>query len=139
MRVMLAWTLAFGLSGCATMGMGRPTVSVLVDLDPVSTDRTVIVESVIADPQGRLFLADRVSENNLRVDPKALKPVVVGRITNGQIAGKPSRAEGQRIAFNQQGELLVACDPFSEVACLKRGDINAEKPGLVKTFATGTE
>lgn len=139
MRAMLILALAFGLSGCATMQMGSPTVSVLVDLDPASTDRTVIVESVIADRQGRLFTAEWVSGNILRVDPKAPKPVVVGRIANRQLAGKPVRAEGRGIAFNQQGDLFVACDPFSEVVRLKRADINPEKPGLAETFATGTE
>jgi sugar lactone lactonase YvrE len=139
MRATLMLALALGLSGCATMRMGTPTVSILVDLDPASTDRTVIVENVIADQQGRLFLADWVSGNILRVDPKAPKPVVVGRIANRQIAGKPVRAEGRGIAFNRQGDLFVACDPFSEVVRLKRADINPEKPGLAETFATGTE
>jgi hypothetical protein len=41
--------LACSLSACATMQPGSPTVSILVDLDPASVDRTVIVESVTAD------------------------------------------------------------------------------------------
>ena len=54
MRAMWGWILAFGLSGCATLQMGRPAVSILVDLYPASTDRTVIVESLTADRQGQL-------------------------------------------------------------------------------------
>lgn len=129
MRNTLVWALALSLSGCATMQMGGPVVSILVDLDPASTDRTVIVESVVADQQGRLFMADWVSGNILRVDPKAPKLVVVGRIANRQVAGKPVRAEGRGIAFNSQGDLFVACDPFSEVVRLKRADINPGNPG----------
>jgi sugar lactone lactonase YvrE len=132
---------AFGLvSGCAMAGSGGqgPKVSILVDLDPASADRTVIVESLIADQQGRLYTADWVSGNILRVDPKAPKPVVVGRIPNRQIEGKSIRADGRGIAFNQQGDLFVACDPFNEVVRLKRADINPEKPGVAETFATGT-
>jgi hypothetical protein len=139
MRALLMWTLAFGLSSCATVRMGRPTVSLFVDLDPASADRTVIVESVIAHQQGTLYTADWVSGNILRVDPKAPKPVVLGRIANRQVAGKPVRAEGRGIDFNQQGDLFVACDPFSEVVRLRRADINPERPGLAETFTTGTE
>ncbi len=139
MRAMLVWALAFGLSGCATMRMGSPTVSILVDLDPASTDRTVIVESVTADQQGRLYFADWVSGDILRVDPRAAKPVVVGRIASRQIAGRTSRGDGRGIAFNSLGDLFVACDPFSEVVRLKKADINPDKPGIAETFATGTE
>ena len=139
MRAMWSWILAFGLSGCATLQMGRPAVSILVDLDPASTDRTVIVESITADRQGQLYLADWVTGNILRVDPKAPKPVVVGRIASRQIGGKSVPGDGRGIAFNAQGDLFVACDPFSEVVRLKRADINAEKPGLAEPFATGTE
>ena len=139
MRAMWGWILAFGLSGCATLQMGRPAVSILVDLDPASTDRTVIVESLTADRQGQLYLADWVTGNILRVDPKAPKPVVVGRIASRQVSGKSVPGDGRGIAFNAQGDLFVACDPFSEVVRLKRADINAEKPGLAEPFATGTE
>ena len=131
--------LALVLSGCATMQIGEPAVSILVDLDPASVDRTVIVESLTADQQGRLYLPDWSSGNILRIDPKAPKPVVVGRITSRQIAGKSVRAEGRGIAFNGEGDLFIACDPFSEIVRLKRADINPEKPGLAETFATGTE
>lgn len=69
MRNRLVWALALSPSGCAIMQMGSRAVSVLVDLDPVSTDRTVIVESVVADQYGRLLMADWLSGNILRVDP----------------------------------------------------------------------
>ena len=130
---------AFGVIGCATTRMEKPAVSILVDLDPASTDRSVIVESLAADQQGRLYLADWVSGNVLRVDPRTPKPVVVGRIADRQISGKSSRGDGRGIAFNSQGDLFIACDPFSEVVRLKRADINPEKPGNAETFATGAE
>lgn len=139
MRTALLAFLIFLVSGCAAIQMGSPTVSILVDLDPASTDRTAIVESVTADQQGRLYLADWVSGNILRVDPKAPKPVVVGRIENRQIAGKSVRGDGRGVAFNAQGDLFIACDPFGEVVRIKNADINAEKPGIAETFATGTE
>lgn len=139
MRTALLAFLIFLVSGCAAIQMGSPTVSILVDLDPASTDRTAIVESVTADQQGRLYLADWVSGNILRVDPRAPKPVVVGRIENRQIAGKSVRGDGRGVAFNAQGDLFIACDPFGEVVRIKNADINAEKPGIAETFATGTE
>ncbi|MBI2533242.1 MAG: hypothetical protein HYW03_13685, partial [Deltaproteobacteria bacterium] len=37
--------LAIFLGACATMQLGKPTVSILVDLDPARVDRSVIVES----------------------------------------------------------------------------------------------
>jgi hypothetical protein len=73
MRPELMPFLALILSGCAAMQMGRPAVSILVDLDPASVDRTVIVESIMADNDGRLYLPDRVTRNILRVDPKSTK------------------------------------------------------------------
>ena len=139
MRPALLAVLIFLISGCAAMQMGSPMVSILVDLDPASPDRTVIVESVTADQQGRLYLADWVSGNILRVDPRAPKPMVVGRIENRQIAGKSVRGDGRGVAFNAQGDLFIACDPFGEVVRIKNADINAEKPGIAETFATGTE
>lgn len=139
MQALSVSLLAIFLGACATMQPGSPTVSILVDLDPASADRTVIVESITADQQGRLYLADWVKGNILRIDPKTPKPVVVGRIENRQIAGKSVRGDGRGIAFNPQGDLFVACDLFNEVVRLKRADINPEKPGLAETFATNTE
>jgi len=139
MRMSPVIVLALLINACATVQSRNPTVSILVDLDPASVDRTVIVESVTADQQGRLYLADWVSGNILRVDPRAPKPVVVGSIANRQIAGKNSHGDGRGIAFNSQGDLFIACDPFSEVVRLKKADINPEKPGIAETFASGTE
>jgi hypothetical protein len=82
--------LACSLGACATMQPGKPAVSILVDLDPASVDRTMIVESITADKEGRLYLPDRVTGNILRVDPKSPKPTVVGRIEAREIKGKRS-------------------------------------------------
>ena len=73
MRALSVSLLATFLAGCATMQSSRPMVSILVDLDPASADRTVIVESVTADNQRRLYTADWVSGNIVRVDPKTPK------------------------------------------------------------------
>ena len=67
---LIALTTALVLAGCAGMQAGNPTVSILVDLDPLSADRTVIVENITADRDGILFTSDRVTGNVLRVDPK---------------------------------------------------------------------
>ncbi len=120
------------------MQPGKPAVSILVDLDPASTDRTVIVESLTADKQGRLYLPDRLTGNILRVDPKSPKPVAVGRIEAREIKGKKVNADPSGIAFNQQGDLFVAVGPFSEVVRIRAGDLNAQKPGTAQTFATDT-
>ena len=138
MRVVLLGLLAFALSGCATTQMGDPTVSILVDLDPASTERTVIVESITADRSGMLYLPDRVTGNILRVDPKSPKAVVVGRIEAREIEGKKVNADPSGIAFNSQGDLFVAVGPFREVVRIRGADLNPAKPGLAQTFATGT-
>ena len=67
------WVMVFVLSlgGCATMRASDPVASILVDLDPASVDRSVIVESITADKEGRLYVPDRVTGNILRVDPKS--------------------------------------------------------------------
>ncbi len=138
MRAIVVCLLAFALSGCATTQMGGPTVSMLVDLDPASTERTVIVESITADRSGMLYLADRVTGNILRVDPKSPKAVVVGRIEAREIQGKKVNADPSGIAFNSQGDLFVAVGPFSEVVRIRGAELNPAKPGLAQTFATGT-
>jgi sugar lactone lactonase YvrE len=138
MRLLLVPVLTFFLGACATMRGGNPTVSILVDLDPASTDRTVIVESITADKDGRLYLPDRVTGNVLRVDPKAPKPVVVGRLEAKEIKGKKVNAAGGGIAFNAQGDLFIASGAFGEVLRTRGTDLNPAKPGLAQTFATGT-
>ena len=139
MKALMVFLVAIHLGGCATMQLGRPAVSILVDLDPASVDRTVIVESITADRQGRLYLPDRVTGNILRVDPKSPKPVVVGRIDAREIQGKKVNADGSGIAFNQQGDLFIAAGPFNEVVRIRSGDLNVQKPGVALTFATGAE
>ena len=54
MKSLLAGALALVLAGCASIMPKNPTVSILVDLDPASVDRTVIVESITADRNGML-------------------------------------------------------------------------------------
>ena len=137
MRVVLA-VLSFALSGCATMQAGGPAVSILVDLDPASTDRTVIVESITADRSGMLYLPDRVSGNILRVDPKSPKAVVVAKIEAREIDGKRVNADASGVAFDSRGDLFVAVGPFREVMRVRGADLNPAKPGLAQTFATGT-
>ncbi|HWP24387.1 MAG TPA: SMP-30/gluconolactonase/LRE family protein [Candidatus Binatia bacterium] len=130
--------LALFTSGCSTLQMGRPAVSILVDLDPQSADRTVIVESITADKEGRLYLPDRVTGNVLRVDPKSPKPVVVGRIEAREIKGKKVNPAASGLAFNAQGDLFIAVGPFAEVVRIRGSDLNPSKPGIAQTFATGT-
>jgi sugar lactone lactonase YvrE len=140
MRALIIPLMAIFLGACATMrNSSSPTVSILVDLDPTSTSRTVIVESITADKQGRLYLPDRVSGNILRVDTKSPKPVVVGRIEAREIKGKQVRADGGGIAFNPQGDLFIASGPFGEVVRIRGADLNPGKPGVAQTFATGTQ
>ena len=135
--ILLAITVFF--QGCAMIQMQSPKVSILVDLDPASADRTVVVESITADQQGRLYLPDRVTGNILRVDPKAPKPVAVGRIEAREIKGKKVNADASGLAFNQQGDLFIATGPFSEVVRIRGVELNPEKPGAAQTFATGAE
>ena len=140
MRALMVSLIAiFFFGACSTMQVRSPAVSILVDLDPASVDRTVIVESITADKEGRLYLPDRVTGNILRVDPKSPKPVVVGLIDACDIKGKKVNADGGGIAFNQQGDLFIASAPFAEVVRIRAADLNAAKPGTAQTFATGTE
>jgi sugar lactone lactonase YvrE len=137
-RHLLLATLILALGGCSTLPMGTPTVSILVDLDPASSERTIIVENITADRNGMLYVADRVSGNILRVDPASPKPVVVGRIEAREIGGKKVNADASGLEFNAQGDLFVAVGPFSEVVRFRAADLNPAKPGVAQTFATGT-
>ena len=130
-------TLAFVLSGCAGMQASAPVASVLVDLDPASTERTMIVESITADRAGVLYLPDRVTGNILRVDPKSPKPVVVAKLEARMVDGKKVDALPGGIVFDAQGDLYVAAGPFSEVMRIKSADLNPAKPGVAQTFASG--
>lgn len=102
MRLLPTAFLAFALSGCAGMQPSHPVASRLVDLDPASVDRSVIVESITADRDGVLYLPDRVTGNILRVDPKSPKPIVVGRIESRIVDGKKVDAMPGGILFFQK-------------------------------------
>jgi sugar lactone lactonase YvrE len=139
MRLVAIPFLILLVGACSTtMETRRPVPSILVDLDPASTERTVVVESITADKQGRLYLPDRVTGNILRVFPPSPNPVVaVGRIESREIQGKKINADPSGIAFNQQGDLFIAVGPFSEVVRIRGADLNPQKPGSAQTFATG--
>jgi sugar lactone lactonase YvrE len=137
MKLVSTGLLAFVLSGCAGMQAGAPVVSVLVDLDPASTDRTIIVESITADRDGVLYLPDRVTGNILRVDPKSPKPVVVGKVDSRIVDGKKVDSVPAGVLFDAKGDLYIAAGPFSEVVRIRSADLNSGKPGLAQTFATG--
>ncbi len=138
MKSLLAGALALVLAGCASIMPKNPTVSILVDLDPASVDRTVIVESITADRNGMLYVADRVTGNILRVDPKAPTPVVVARIESRDVQGRRVNADPSGLAFDAQGDLFIAAGPFAEVVRVRAADLNPGKPGLAQTWATGT-
>lgn len=131
----LATTLTLG--GCASMQAGHPTVSILIDLDPASADRTVIIENITADRGGVLYTSDRVTGNVLRVDPKAPKAVVVGKVESRTADGKKVDPSPGGIALDTNGDLYIATGPFSEVVRIKAADLNPAKPGIAQTFATG--
>jgi sugar lactone lactonase YvrE len=138
-RLFVISFLALFFGACSTMQARRPAASILVDLDPASVDRSVIVESITADKQGRLYLPDRVTGNILRVFPPSPSPVVaVGRIEPREIKGKKINPDPSGIAFNQQGDLFIAVGPFSEVVRIRGAELNPQKPGTAETFATGT-
>lgn len=136
-RFAMAAAAGLLLAGCAGMQVGTPNVSILVDLDPASTDRTVIVESITADARGVLYLPDRVTGNILRVDPRAPKPVVVGRIAIREVGGKRIEPNASGVAFDRRGDLYIAVGPFSEVVRIRAADLDPAKPGMATTFATG--
>ena len=138
MKFVVASAMVLALAGCASSVPALPTVSTLVDLDPTSVDRTVIVESITADRLGRLYVADRVTGNVLRVDPVAPKPEVVARIEVRDVQGKRVNADPSGLAFDAQGNLYLAAGPFAEVLRVSATDLNPAKPGLAQTWATGT-
>ncbi len=136
---LIALSIACMLWCATTLTAEAAKVSVLVDLDPNSVDQTVIVETVTADQQGRLYVCDRVTGNVIRIDPKDPKLVVVGRLVAREIEGKKVRADSSGLVFNQQGDLFLTSGAFREILRIKKADLNAEKPGVAETFATGTE
>ena len=133
----LGAVLVFALAGCASVAPSAPTVSILVDLDPASTERTVIVESITADRNGLLYVADRVSGNVMRIDPKKPQPVVVGRIAARQVNGRNTAPNPSGMAFNAQGDLLIAANAFGEIVRLRAAELDPARPGTAQTFITG--
>ena len=129
--------VALALAGCASLAPTTKTPSILVDLDPASTDRTVIVESITADRSGVLYVADRVSNQVMRIDPKNPKPVVVGRIAARQVNGQTTAPNLSGMAFNAQGDLLIAVSAYGEVVRLRAVELDPARPGVAQTFATG--
>ena len=136
MKLLSISLLALALGGCAGM-QAAPTVSILVDLDPASTDRTLIIENITADRNGVLFTSDRVTGNILRVDPKSPAAVVVGKVDSRTVDGKKVDSSPGGIAFDAKGDLYLAAGPFGEVVRIRAADLNAAKPGVAQTFATG--
>ncbi len=134
---LLALATILTLGGCASMQAGTPKTSILLDFDPASVDRTVIIENVTADHDGILYTSDRVTGNVLRVDPKSPKAVVVGKIESRTIDGKKVDPSPGGIAFDAKGDLYLAAGPFSEVVRIRAADLNPAKPGLAQVFATG--
>lgn len=137
---LIAAAVALALVGCTSLTPTATTTTaptILVDLDPASTDRTVIVESITADRSGVLYVADRVSGNVMRIDPKNPQPVVVGRIAARQVNGQTTAPNPSGMAFNAQGDLLIASSAFGEVMRLRAAELNPASPGVAQTFATG--
>jgi sugar lactone lactonase YvrE len=114
-------------------------MSVLIDLDPASAAQTVVVESVAADSKGVLYTCDRISGNVLRIDPKAPKAVVVGKVEEREIGGKKLRANVSGIAFSKTDDLYLTAGGFNEVLRIAGRDLTPDKPGRAETFATKTE
>ena len=137
MKLLTTTLLAIALSGCAGTQMNNPTVSILVDLDPASSERTVIIENITADRDGTLYTSDRVTGNVLRIDPKSPKAVVVGKVDSRTVDGKKVDPSPGGILFDAKGDLYLAAGPFSEVVRIKAADLNPAKPGIAQTFATG--
>lgn len=129
--------VALALTGCASLAPTATAPSILVDLDPASTDRTVIVESITADRSGLLYVADRVSNQVMRIDPKNPQPVVVGRLAARQVNGQNTGPNPSGMAFNAQGDLLIAASAYGEVVRLRAAELDPARPGVAQTFATG--
>lgn len=127
------------LGGCAGLQASSPTVSILVDLDLSSAERTVIVENITADRAGNLYTGDRVTGQVLRIDPKSATPVavVVGKIDSRSVDGKKVDASPGGISFDAKGNLFLAAGPFGEVVRIAAADLNPARPGVAQTFATG--
>jgi sugar lactone lactonase YvrE len=137
LKTVITTFFALALSGCASLGPQTSSPSILVDLDPASVDRTVIIESITANRDGLLYVADRVSGNVMRIDPKKPQPVVVGRIGARQVNGQTTAPNPSGMVFNAQGDLLIGASAFGEVVRLRAAELDPVRPGTAQTFATG--
>jgi hypothetical protein len=110
--------IALALAGCANLGPQSPTPTILVDLDPASAERTVIIESITANRDGLLYVADRVSGNVMLIDPKKPQPVIVGRVGSRQVNGQMTAPNPSGMVFNSQGTCRSAPPPLAKLcAC----------------------
>lgn len=137
MKTVITTFVALALSGCASLGPQTSSPSILVDLDPASVDRTVIIESITANRDGLLYVADRVSGNVMRIDPSKPQSVVVGRIGARQVNGQTTAPNPSGMVFNAQGDLLIGASAFGEVVRLRAAELDPARPGTAQTFATG--
>lgn len=137
MKTAVTTLVAIALAGCASLGPQTPSPSILVDLDPASVDRTVIIESITASRDGLLYVADRVSGNVMRIDPKKPQPVVVGRIGVRQVNGQSTAPSPSGMVFNAEGDLLIGASAYGEVVRLRAAELDLARPGVARTFATG--
>jgi sugar lactone lactonase YvrE len=139
MAIKTMLSIIYLLSIYTTAAAQSAKARVLVDLDPNSSAQTVVIESIAADPQGLLYVCDRVTGNVLRIDPKNPRPVIVGRVETREVDGKPVRADSSGLIFNEGGDLYLTSGGFREILRIKKSDLNPENPGIAETFATGTE
>jgi sugar lactone lactonase YvrE len=129
--------IALALAGCSSLSLQSPTPSILVDLDPASVERTVIIESITASRDGLLYVADRVSGNVMRIDPRKPQPVIVGRVGSRQVNGQMTAPNPSGMVFNAQGDLLIGASAFGEVVRLRSAELDPTRPGVAQTFVTG--
>ena len=134
-----SWVLACGALCLSSCGSGSDSAALpVMDLDPSSGAATVVVESITADSQGRLYVGDRVTGNLWQIDAQAGSHTVVAAIAARQINDMaPVKPDPAGMLFDAQGNLLIASGPFAEVLRVAAADLNAATPGRARTFATG--
>lgn len=133
------WLLLGALSACGNEA-DAPVAEPLpvLDLDPASGGATVVVESITADAQGKLYIGDRVTGNLLRIDPSTNSAARVARIAARNVGGMDgTKADPAGMLFDAQGNLLIASAPFSEVLRVNAAELDPQNPGSAETFASG--
>jgi sugar lactone lactonase YvrE len=141
-RVRNSWVLALAALAAAGCGGDSSEDAALevMDLDPSSAGPSMIFESITADSQGRLYLADRVNGALWQVDPATGSKSHVASIPIRQVNdAEPIRPDPGGLLFDAQGNLLIASAPFSEVLRVPAAELNPAAPGRARTFATGTQ